>query len=113
MLEAFLRSHPFYRGGRVLGELSRRPAIGCRVNGVGRVLRSYWPHGVGSAAGMPKVPSTPSTKFLSSRGMIRFACAIARFSRPAQSAFRRVRYASYEVRLSKAINPHATPFVPS
>src|SRR5260370_7923229 len=113
MLEAFLRSHPFYRGGRVLGELSRRPAIGCRVNGVGRVLRSYWPHGVGSAAGMPKGPSTTSTTFLSSRRIIRFPFALSKFPRPSKSPFTLLRYPPYEVPPPIAIKPPPPPSPPS
>src|SRR5437879_5641057 len=50
------------------------------------------PHGLASsAAGTPKVPSTTSTKFLSSRRMNRFACAIVKFSRASESALKRAR----------------------
>ena len=50
--------------------------------------------------GMPNVPSTASTNVRSSRTMNRFASAIAKFSRPARSPRRRVRYASYADRLA-------------
>ncbi len=100
--------------GAALAHLARRAKNSAERRPCERAVSTCWPHGpAGSAAGMPKVPSTTSTKFLSSRRMNRFACAIAKFSRPSESAFRRVRYASYEVRLSNAINPHATSFVPS
>src|SRR5215469_7639606 len=42
-----------------------------------------------SIEGMPRVPSTTSTKFLSSRRMKRLACAISKFSRASLSDFKR------------------------
>ncbi len=43
----------------------------------------------GRVEGMPKVPSTTSTKFLSSRRMKRLVCAMAKFSRASGSDFKR------------------------
>src|SRR5438552_6651005 len=44
--------------------------------------------------GRPNVPSTTSTKFLSSRTMKRLASAIAKFSRASRSVFKRALYVS-------------------
>ena len=46
---------------------------------------------VSRVGGRPKVPSTTSTKFRSSRRMNRLCCAIAKFARPSGSALRRAR----------------------
>jgi len=44
--------------------------------------------------GMPNVPSTTSTKFLSSRSMIRFVCAMLKLSTASGSDFKRALYFS-------------------
>jgi len=60
----------------------------------------------GNVEGNPNVPSTTSTKFLSSRRIIRMLCAAAKFSRAFGSAFSRPRY--FFVR-GKAIEGDQTP----
>src|SRR4029077_16657019 len=68
---------------------------------------------VPDAADTPNVPSTIYTKLRSSRRMKRLASAAAKLLRASESAFSFFLYASYDARLSKAINPQATLFVPS
>src|SRR6185369_4035234 len=65
------------------------------------------------SGGRAKVPSTTCTKFRSSRRMIRLLWAKAKFSSASASDRSRARYVSYAARLSNAISPHATSFVPS
>src|SRR4029077_875856 len=65
------------------------------------------------AAETPNVTSTISTKLRSSRRMKRLASAAAKLLRASGSAFSFFLYASYDARLSKAIKPQATLFVPS
>src|SRR5947209_16277277 len=64
-------------------------------------------------AGTFRVPLTSSTNVRSSRRINRLVCAMAKFSRDSGSDFNRVRYFSYEARLSNAISPQAMLFVPS
>src|SRR5207249_771948 len=74
-----------------------------------RARHAVAPH----AAETSNVPSTISTKLRSSRRMKRLASAAAKLVRASGSAFSFFLYASYDARLSKAINPQATLFVPS
>src|SRR6266481_1755708 len=98
-------------GGQRLKTQVRKPARSTDVPGIGNDecaialmkrakgsplfslrRRHVWAHGAaGSAAGTPKVPSTTSTKFLSSRRMNRFVCDIVKFSRASKSTLRRAR----------------------
>src|SRR6185369_11903387 len=81
--------------------------------GKSATLFSLSQHAHSCCGGSAKVPSTTCTKFLSSRRMIRLLCASAKFARASESERRRARYVSYAARLSNAINPQATSFVPS
>jgi hypothetical protein len=90
-------SHPETRTVFKLGSdhATAPPASCLEYAGCERQISGERYHGdAGRSAGMLKVPSTSSTKVRSSRRMKRFACDVAKFSRPSGSDFRRLRYAS-------------------
>ena len=66
-----------------------------------------------SLEGMPKVPSTTSTKFLSSRRINALGLRHPELSRASGIGFQTRFVASYDARLSNAIKPQATSLVPS